>query len=121
MKYLEKEIRPWGQYYIISNSSHYKLKIIEVNPNSRLSYQYHKKRSECWTIIKGIGLITINGLEKKIIYGDSVTIKQGDKHRIKNIGDSKLTFVEVQTGTYFGEDDIVRLDDDYNRIKDEQT
>lgn len=113
----KNDIRPWGKYFVIKDEDNFKLKIIEVNPNSRLSYQYHNKRSECWTIIKGKGIVTINGKEQNINYGDSIKIKQGDKHRIYNNTNSKLVFVEVQTGKYFGEDDIVRIDDDYNRLE----
>ena len=115
MKFKEKENRPWGTFYVIHDELNYKLKRIEVNPNSRLSYQYHSKRSECWTIVQGSGLITIDGDEIQISQGESVTIKQGSKHRIYNNTSEHLVFIEVQTGTYFGEDDIIRIEDDYNR------
>ncbi len=109
-------VRPWGRFLVIDNNKKYKIKRIEVNPGARLSYQYHHKRSESWTIIEGQAIVTIDGVEKKISEGESVKINQKAKHRIKNIGDSILVFIEVQTGTYFGEDDIVRVEDDYNRI-----
>tara|TARA_B100000579_G_C22145472_1_gene538485 strand:+ start:135 stop:488 length:354 start_codon:yes stop_codon:yes gene_type:complete len=117
MKKLKTFERPWGNYTVICNNTYYKLKRIEVNPGQRISYQYHSKRSEVWTIIKGCGEVTIDGEKKKLCYGDSIKIKIGSKHRIKNHSDSILVFIEVQTGTYFGEDDIVRIEDDYNRIK----
>ena len=117
MKYIKLENRPWGRFYVIHNELFYKLKRIEVNPSARLSYQFHKKRSEAWTIVKGTGIITLNGVEKKISSGETFIIPQGVKHRIENKGIDKLIFIEVQTGDYFGEDDIVRIQDDYNRVK----
>ena len=84
MKFKEKENRPWGSFYVIHDEINYKLKRIEVNPSSRLSYQYHNKRSECWTIVQGSGIITIDGVDKKISNGESIKIEQGSKHRIYN-------------------------------------
>ena len=107
--------RPWGRYYVIEDNDNYKIKRIEVNPKSRLSYQYHMQRSESWTIIKGQGIVTIDGVEQKVSSGESIKINKEAKHRILNSGDTPLVFIEVQTGTYFGEDDIVRIEDDYNR------
>ena len=108
--------RPWGRYSIIEDNNNYKIKRIEVNPKSRLSYQYHMQRSESWTIIKGQGIVTLDGVEHKISAGESIKINKEAKHRIQNPSDTILVFIEVQTGTYFGEDDIVRIEDDYNRI-----
>ena len=88
---------------------------IEVEPG-RLSYQYHKYRSEVWTIVQGQGIITLDDKTNEYSKGDSILIPQGIKHRIENKGLEKLVFIEVQTGSYFGEDDIVRVEDDYNRI-----
>ena len=116
MKAKESEKRPWGCFFVIHDEPTYKLKRIEVNPGGRLSYQYHNKRSEAWTIVDGIGYTTINGVEKDFSNGDTIIIPQGVKHRIENRGSEKLVFIEVQTGSYFGEDDIVRVEDDYNRI-----
>jgi mannose-6-phosphate isomerase len=100
---------------VIHNENNYKLKRIEVDPGGRLSYQYHNKRSEAWTIVEGAGTITLNGMIKEYTKGQTVLIPQGIKHRIENKEINKLVFIEVQTGTYFGEDDIVRVEDDYNR------
>ena len=108
--------RPWGRYFIIEDNNNYKIKRIEVNPKSRLSYQYHMQRSESWTIIKGQGIVTLDGVEHKVSAGESIKINKEAKHRIQNPSDTTLVFIEVQTGTYFGEDDIVRIEDDYNRI-----
>ena len=107
--------RPWGRYFVLHENSGYKVKRIEVNPKARLSYQYHKKRSETWVIIHGEAIVTIEGKNKNISKGDTIVIPMTSKHRIENIGNDKLIFIEVQTGEYFGEDDIVRIEDDYNR------
>lgn len=113
---IESQERPWGKYFVIHDESSYKLKRIEVYPKGRLSYQYHFKRSEAWTIVEGIGTITINGKIKEYKKGDTILIPQGAKHRIENKQKEKLIFIEVQTGSYFGEDDIIRIEDDYNRV-----
>lgn len=110
------EKRPWGRFYVIHDEPLYKLKRIEVDPGHRISYQYHNKRSEVWTIIDGEGFITLDGKENKYSKGETVLIPKGIKHRIENKGLEKIIFIEVQTGSYFGEDDIVRIQDDYNRI-----
>ncbi len=113
----KKEIieRPWGRFIVIDEHSSYKLKRIEVNPGHRLSYQFHEKRSEVWTIVEGSGEMNIDGEKKSIHYGECIQINKKSKHRISNNSDSILIFIEVQTGTYFGEDDIVRIEDDYSR------
>ena len=113
---IEKEERPWGRFFVIHNENNYKLKRIEVDPGGKLSYQYHKKRSEAWTIVEGVGKITLDDKVKEYTQGQTVLIPQGVKHRVENDEINKLVFIEVQTGTYFGEDDIVRIKDDYNRI-----
>ena len=111
----QKIIKPWGSYETIQEADTFKVKRIEVNPGQRLSYQYHNRRSEVWIIIQGEGTVLLN--DNKINYskGDTIEIPQGVKHRIENNGSEKTIFIEVQTGTYFGEDDIVRFEDDYNR------
>tara|TARA_B100001093_G_scaffold385698_1_gene371553 strand:+ start:2090 stop:2449 length:360 start_codon:yes stop_codon:yes gene_type:complete len=114
--YIYKEKRPWGSFYIIAEEESYKIKKIEVNSGHRLSYQLHKKRSEVWTIINGNGKILLDDIEYKYSPGDTFVIPKGIKHRIENNSKDKTVFIEVQTGNYFGEDDIVRLDDDYKRI-----
>ena len=111
----ESEERPWGRFFVLHDEPTYKLKRIEVDPGGRLSYQYHHKRSEAWTVVEGTGIITLDGQNKKYSKGETILIPQGVKHRIENNSDQKVVFIEVQTGTYFGEDDIVRIEDDYNR------
>ena len=113
---IESEERPWGRFLVIHDQPTYKLKRIEVDPGERLSYQYHHKRSEAWTIVGWVGNITLNGNTKEYKAGETILIPQGVKHRIENKRSEKVVFIEVQTGTYFGEDDIVRIEDDYNRV-----
>ena len=115
MNYLEKEERPWGRYFVLQDETNYKLKRIEVEPGQRLSYQYHNKRSETWIIIEGSAIVTIDDKSKEYNAGESVVIPLRSRHRVENKSNSLLVFIEVQTGTYFGEDDIVRVEDDYNR------
>lgn len=115
MKHLEHDERPWGEYWVLEDAPNYKVKRIEVKPGGRLSYQYHHKRAEVWTIVQGNGRITLNDEVKDYQVGEVAIIPQGAKHRIENPGKEKLIFIEVQHGTYFGEDDIVRIEDDYNR------
>tara|TARA_X000001036_G_C20051937_1_gene551291 strand:+ start:161 stop:511 length:351 start_codon:yes stop_codon:yes gene_type:complete len=113
---IENEGRPWGRFFVIHDQPTYKLKRIEVDPGGRLSYQYHYKRSEAWTIVQGVGTITLDGIKNDYREGQTILIPQGVKHRIENKQQEKVIFIEVQTGTYFGEDDIVRIEDDYDRV-----
>ena len=114
--YLESEERPWGRYFVLHNEPNYKIKRIEVEMGMRLSYQYHHKRSEAWTIIQGNAKIILDDKTHILKSGESIKIPIKSKHRIENIGQSSLMFIEIQTGDYFGEDDIVRIEDDFNRI-----
>jgi mannose-6-phosphate isomerase len=107
--------RPWGRYEILSESESHKVKTIWVQTGKRLSYQRHKKRAEHWFITQGDARITLNGDVFEMGAGDSIDIEIGDLHRIENIGSNDVIFVEVQTGTYFGEDDIERIEDDFGR------
>tara|TARA_R100000900_G_scaffold50162_3_gene40278 strand:+ start:1022 stop:1366 length:345 start_codon:yes stop_codon:yes gene_type:complete len=110
-----KETRPWGTFEVLLDDDICKVKRIIVEPTQRLSYQYHYKRQEQWTIIEGILTIVLNGEEVECKPGESIHIPQGAKHRAWNKTNNLVKFIEVQTGTYFGEDDIVRLEDDYSR------
>lgn len=114
MKY-EVESRPWGMYEVLLDSPECKVKRISVAPESRLSYQYHFKRQEQWTITKGTLTIILDGEKVFRSAGESIKIPKGAKHRAWNETDELVQFIEVQTGEYFGEDDIVRVEDDYNR------
>ena len=115
MQTLEKEIRPWGSYEVLLDSDNCKVKRITVEPGQRLSYQYHTKRREQWTVVKGLLTIVLDDEKVFRIIGQSIRIPLGAKHRAWNETDEVVQFIEVQTGTYFGEDDIIRLEDDYKR------
>ena len=112
---IESEERPWGRFFVLHVEPTSKLKRIEVDPGGRLSYQYHHKCSEAWTIVEGNGTNTLDGDVKDYSKGETILIHQSVKHRIENKGPEKVVFIEVQTGTYFGKDDIVIIEDDYNR------
>ena len=107
--------RPWGRYEILQESAIHKTKCIYVLPGKRLSYQRHQKRAEHWFIIQGDAEVTLEGKVSKLSSGDTISIAQGQLHRIANIGSNEVIFIEVQTGTYFGEDDIERIEDDFGR------
>ena len=113
---MEHGIRPWGEYFVLEDTETHKVKRIVVKPKGRLSYQYHQKRSEVWTIVSGVGRLTLDGEINDYNPGEVIKISQGVKHRIENPSSEKeCVFVEVQLGSYFGEDDIIRIEDDYNR------
>ncbi len=109
------ETRPWGTYEVLLDAENVKVKRIVVNPNQRLSYQYHHKRQEHWTVVEGELTIVLDNYKHYRLPGESIHIPLGAHHRAWNQTNEPVTFIEVQTGTYFGEDDIVRLEDDYNR------
>lgn len=106
---------PWGKWLVLLDEKDFKVKRIEVFPGHRLSYQKHFKREEHWQIVRGKAMVTIEGKEHILLPGDCINIPKESFHRIKNIGDTELVFIEVQRGEYFGEDDIVRIEDDYGR------
>ena len=112
---IDESIRPWGRYEILQDSPQYKVKRIWVSPGKRLSLQRHQKRAEHWFILQGSARVTLNSDTIEMGAGDSIDIAIADLHRIENIGESDVIFIEVQTGTYFGEDDIERLEDDFGR------
>ncbi|KXK07072.1 MAG: mannose-6-phosphate isomerase [Acidobacteria bacterium OLB17] len=109
------EARPWGSFTILEEQDTYKVKRIEVLPGKRLSYQRHKQRSEHWFVIAGTAKVTLNGHESLVNEGNAVDIPAGTAHRVENPEAVGLVFIEVQTGTYFGEDDIERIEDDFGR------
>ena len=112
---LETDQRPWGSYTVLDDAAAHKVKRVEVLPGKRLSYQRHARRSEHWFIGSGTALVTLDGVQRELLPGKSVDIPAGTAHRIENATDADVVFVEVQHGAYFGEDDIVRLEDDYGR------
>lgn len=109
------ENRPWGRFEVLRDESHYKSKVIRVEPGQKLSYQSHAHRAEHWVIVKGEAVVILNDEEHPMKQGEHIYIPQGAKHRILNRSNSAVEFIEVQVGTYFGEDDIVRYQDDYGR------
>ena len=107
--------KPWGTYDVILDTSETKVKLIEVNPESRMSYQLHSRRQEQWTVIYGELTVILNDVELTLTPGQSINIPLGAKHRAWNKTDKLVRFVEVQTGSYLVEEDIVRIEDDYGR------
>jgi len=108
--------RPWGFYEVLADEPDHKVKRITVYPGQRLSLQRHQHRDEHWQIIQGAGDLRLNSKTITIAAGDHVEIPHGTLHRITNTGSENIAFIEVQTGDYFGEDDIERIEDDYGRV-----
>lgn len=107
--------RPWGHYTVLEEGPHFKIKRIVVKPHSRLSLQLHQHRSEHWVVLKGEALIVNGEDELTIMRDESTFIPSGHKHRLCNPTDDELVIIEVQTGKYVSEDDIVRFEDNYGR------
>jgi mannose-6-phosphate isomerase len=108
--------RPWGRYMKLYQEAGVWVKRVEVNPGGRLSLQRHHKRSEKWIIVKGLGLAVVNGQEHELAPGMILDVPIESEHRIGNIGEQPLVFIETAVGEYLGEDDIMRIDDDYCRV-----
>ena len=109
--------RPWGNYTVLDDAEpDHKVKRLVVLPGKRLSYQKHAKRSEHWFIVAGTATVTLDGRQIVLHPGDSIDIPLEGAHRVGNEGDTDVVLIEVQHGTYFGEDDIVRLEDDFGRV-----
>ena len=113
---IEEDHRPWGYYQVLADEPDHKVKRIIVYPEKSLSYQRHRRRREHWYILRGDAVITLDGTETNLTPGQAVDILQGAAHRVRNAGVLDLVFIEVQTGDYFGEEDIERLEDDYGRV-----
>lgn len=109
-------LKPWGSYKNLMDEEYTKVKRIIVKPGESPSYQYHLKRSEIWVIVKGKAAIKIDDVVMTHSVGDIIKIPKEAKHQVTNIGDEDVVFVEIQLGEYFGEDDIVRLEDKYGRV-----
>lgn len=108
--------RPWGFYEILSDQTDHKVKRIVVYPEKRLSLQRHRCRSEHWHLIYGEAIATLDGKQIELKKGDSIDIPVGATHRIENKTKENIAFIEIQSGDYFGEDDIERLEDDFGRL-----
>ena len=108
-------LRPWGYYDSIDNGNGFQVKRILVNPGAKLSLQKHGHRAEHWVVVKGKAQVTCGKKTFQLIENQSTYIPLGELHRLENIGDIPLEIIEIQTGTYLGEDDIIRIEDDYAR------
>lgn len=109
------DVRPWGSFEVLRDEADFKSKVIRVDPGRRLSYQSHEHRAEHWVMVRGRAEVTLDGRVRHLGPGDHVFIPRGARHRIANPGEEPVVFVEVQLGTYFGEDDIERYEDDFGR------
>jgi len=110
------ELKPWGSYTNLLDIEYTKVKKIVIKPGESPSYQYHFKRSEVWIIVKGQAEVKIDCVLMQHSVGDIIRIPKKTAHQVTNIGEDELVFIEVQLGEYFGEDDIVRLEDKYGRV-----
>lgn len=113
-----KTYRPWGYYDSLYMGSRAQVKELHIKPGAKLSLQEHKQRAEHWVVISGIARITRDGVTEDVSINQSVYVPIGCKHRIENATDEELKIIEVQSGDYLGEDDIIRYDDDFGRIDD---
>jgi len=114
---MEENKRPWGEYEVLLDEPYTRVKEIRVNPKARLSLQSHDHREEHWAIVQGIGIVVVDNIIKKVHPGDYIFIPKKSIHRIENIDDKTvLKFIEVQLGDSFDENDIIRYQDDYNRV-----
>ncbi len=107
--------RPWGSFTVLDEGDGFKVKRIEVLAGKRLSYQKHARRAEHWFVVSGTAKVTLNGEEITKAAGEAIDIPIGAAHRVENPGAETMVFIEVQQGDYLGEDDIVRLEDDFGR------
>jgi mannose-6-phosphate isomerase len=118
---MEHGERPWGTYTVLEENRNYKIKRIVVNPGQRLSLQMHHHRSEHWIVVSGTAKVTCGEKESIINVNESTFIPIGFNHRLENPGVIPLIIIEVQSGEYLGEDDIVRFEDDYRRCGKDET
>ena len=114
-EYHSQVLRPWGSYETLEMREGFQVKRIIVNPGKRLSLQLHHKRSEHWVVVKGIGTVTLGDNVFDLKENESTYVPVETKHRLENKTSLPLTIIEVQVGSYLGEDDIVRFDDDFGR------
>ena len=110
------DVRPWGSWHVLDEGEGFKVKRIEINPGSRLSLQWHEHRSEHWVVVVGTATCIVGEETVVLAPGQTVDIDVRQAHRIANEGAGRLVVIEVQRGSYTGEDDIVRLQDDYGRV-----
>lgn len=111
----ERTVRPWGWYETVSEGAGSKIKRIGVLPGQQISLQKHHRRAEHWVVVQGTAAVTLDAQQLVLQVGQSCDIALGQVHRLANLTGHPLEIVEVQFGDYLGEDDIVRLQDDYGR------
>ena len=111
----EFDRRPWGTYEVLDEGDLFKVKRIEVLPGKRLSYQKHAQRAEHWFVVSGQAKVTLDDQDIVVPAGHAIDIPIGAAHRVENEADETLVFIQVERGSYLGEDDIVRLQDDFGR------
>ena len=107
--------RPWGHYEVLMQRPGYKVKTITILPQGEISLQRHAHRNEHWYIVNGKGIVTKNESKIRVLAGDSVDLPVNEMHRVRNIDNENLVFIEIARGDYLGEDDIERLEDKYGR------
>jgi mannose-6-phosphate isomerase len=109
------DVRPWGSWEVLDAGPGYKVKRLSVDAHSRLSLQTHAHRSEYWLVVSGAAICTVGERQVVVQVGESLVVPRGAPHRVANDGGDGVILIEVQLGSYLGEDDIVRLEDDYGR------
>ena len=112
----EFDERPWGTYEVLEERPGFKVKVLEVKPGARLSLQRHARRGEHWVVVEGVADVVCGDRELQLQKGEHIHIPPETNHRLGNSGAVRLAIIEVQLGDYLGEDDIVRIADDYQRI-----
>jgi mannose-6-phosphate isomerase-like protein (cupin superfamily) len=112
---MESSTRPWGKYTSLLVEDGFQVKRIEVHPGLRFSLQKHARRAEKWIVTSGAGVVTLGEKDLPVSRGSVIEVGLGQVHRMHNTGKEPLVFIEVQLGDYLGEDDIVRLQDDFQR------
>jgi mannose-6-phosphate isomerase len=117
---MERGERPWGTFTVLEENKSYKIKRIEVRPGQRLSLQMHHHRSEHWIVVSGTAKVSCDDKVSMFNINESTFIPMGATHRLENPGMIPLIIIEVQSGEYLGEDDIVRFEDDYRRCEEEE-
>lgn len=114
---LPTDSRPWGSFTVLDLAQGYQVKRLEVIPGGRLSLQYHEHRREHWAVVQGCADVVLGDRQFQLGLGESIDIPARMPHRLSNSGTVPLILIEVQLGAYLGEDDIIRLQDDYGRIE----
>ena len=110
------EDRPWGRFDSLDFGDSHQVKRIRVDPNQRLSLQYHHHRAEHWVVVSGVATVTVDDTVKDLSVGEQIFIPKGAVHRLDNFTKETVEIIEVQIGSYLGEDDIVRVEDIYGRL-----